>query len=108
MKETILKILAFVFLIGGVSIGGINNLNRHVDYVGPLFVSQNLRWFYFNSVSRSFGRINLCPGMQTKYSWQSDYLYKDKYIRCFSHIHAWQMSDVAVLPEMIGQKDVYF
>ena len=31
-------------------------------------------------------------------SWGSGYLYDSKQIRCFSHVHNWQMSGVAVMP----------
>ena len=85
---------------------------RPVDWIDPLIDCHNSRWFYFNSASRPFGMVNLSPDTNTKGSWRSGYLYKHKHIRCFSHIHAWQMSGVAVLPitgEMTGHKgmDVY-
>ncbi|MCM2370061.1 GH92 family glycosyl hydrolase [Rhodopirellula sp. ICT_H3.1] len=83
-----------------------------VDWVNPLIDTHQSRWFYFNSASRPFGMVNLSPDTQTEGSWDSGYLYGDKYIRCFSHIHAWQMSGIAVLPivgEMTGHQgmDIY-
>lgn len=82
------------------------------DWVDPLIDTVNSRWFYFNSASRPFGMVNLSPDTQTKGSWKSGYLYGDTHIRCFSHIHAWQLSGIPVLPitgEMTGHKgmDVY-
>ncbi|MDD4198924.1 MAG: GH92 family glycosyl hydrolase [Paludibacter sp.] len=60
--------------------------------------THNSRWFYFNSATRPFGMVNLSPDTDTKGSWSSGYLYDSKQIRCFSHIHAWQLSGVAVMP----------
>jgi len=82
------------------------------DWVDPLIDTHNSRWFYFNSASRPFGMVNLSPDTQTKGSWKSGYLYGDKHIRCFSHIHAWQLSGIPVMPivgDMTGHKgmDVY-
>lgn len=83
-----------------------------VEWVDPLIDTHASRWFYFNSASRPFGMVNLSPDTQTKGSWKSGYLYDDTFIRCFSHIHAWQLSGVPVMPitgEMTGPQgmDVY-
>ncbi|WP_374048093.1 GH92 family glycosyl hydrolase [uncultured Parabacteroides sp.] len=74
------------------------NAQKPVDFVNPFIDCHNSRWFYFNSASRPFGMVNLSPDTDTKSTWGSGYLYDSKYIRCFSHIHAWQMSGVAVMP----------
>ncbi len=83
-----------------------------VELVDPLIDTHMSRWFYFNSASRPFGMVNLSPDTDVKGSWKSGYLYGSKEIRCFSHIHAWQLSGVPVMPivgEMIGHRgmDVY-
>jgi len=78
-----------------------------VDWVDPLIDTHESRWFYFNSASRPFGMVNLSPDTQTKGSWKSGYLYGDKAIRCFSHVHAWQLSGIPVMPivgEMTGHQ----
>ena len=82
------------------------------DLVDPLIDTHESRWFYFNSASRPFGMVNLSPDTQTKGSWKSGYLYGDKAVRCFSHIHAWQLSGIPVMPivgDMTGHRgmDVY-
>ena len=69
-----------------------------VDMVNPFIDTHNSRWFYFNSACRPFGMVNLSPDTDTKGSWSSGYLYDSKFIRCFSHIHAWQLAGVAVMP----------
>lgn len=52
----------------------------------------------FSSACRPFGMVSLSPDTDTEHSWGSGYMYGSKYIRCFSHIHNWQMSGVAVMP----------
>ena len=66
--------------------------------VNPQIDTHNSRWFYFSSACRPFGMVNLSPDTSTQGSWKSGYLYDDKTIRCFSHVHAWQMSGIPVLP----------
>ncbi|MBM4152263.1 MAG: glycoside hydrolase family 92 protein [Kiritimatiellaceae bacterium] len=83
-----------------------------VDWVDPLIDTHNSRWFYFNSACRPFGLVNLSPDTQTKGSWQSGYLYGDKAVRCFSHVHGWMLSGIPAMPitgEMTGHQgmDVY-
>jgi len=95
------------FLIPGSLFG-----KTPVEWVDPLIDTHLSRWFYFNSASRPFGMVNLSPDTQTKGSWKSGYLYGDQQIRSFSHIHAWQISGIPVLPitgEMTGHQgmDVY-
>lgn len=69
-----------------------------VDLVNPFVDSHRSRWFFFSSACRPFGMVNLSPDTDTEQSWGSGYLYNSSTIRCFSHIHAWQMSGVAVMP----------
>ena len=71
---------------------------NYVDLVNPFVDSHRSRWFFFNSACRPFGMVSLSPDTDTAQSWGSGYLYDSKYIRCFSHIHNWQMSGVAVMP----------
>ncbi len=69
-----------------------------VDYVDPFIDSHQSRWFYFSSASRPFGMVNLSPDTNVKGSWNSGYLYDSTTLRCFSHVHGWQLSGVPVLP----------
>lgn len=69
-----------------------------VDYVNPFMDSHKSRWFYFASASRPFGMVSLSPDTWVRGSWHSGYMYDSTYVRCFSHIHAWQLSGVPVMP----------
>ncbi|QXP57560.1 glycoside hydrolase family 92 protein [Cellulophaga sp. HaHa_2_95] len=77
-----------------------------VDYtakVYPLLDSENSRWFFFSSANRPFGMVNLNPDTQIGGAWGSGYRYKTDTIKGFSHIHAWQLSGVSVMPVTINE-----
>jgi len=74
------------------------NGDSPASLVNPFVDTHRSRWFFFSSASRPFGMVNLSPDTDTEQSWGSGYLYNSPFIRCFSHIHAWQMSGVAVMP----------
>ncbi len=72
------------------------------DYVEPRIDTHKSRWFYFSSACRPFGMVNLSPDTRTGDDWMHGYMYGDTKIRCFSHIHGWQLYGIAVLP-VIGE-----
>ena len=76
--------------------------NKPVDYVNPFIDSHKSRWIFFSSASRPFGMVNLSPDTNVESPWNSSYLYDSTYIRCFSHIHAWEMSGIPVMP-VVGE-----
>jgi len=90
-KSVVLFVLMLSFNMGHAA-------QKPADLVNVSVDTHNSRWFYFNSATRPFGMVNLSPDTDTKGSWSSGYLYDSKQIRCFSHIHAWQLSGVAVMP----------
>ncbi len=74
-------------------------------WANPLIDSANSRWFFFSSACRPFGMVNLSPDTQPKGAWDSGYLYNETFIHGMSHVHAWQLSGVPVMPvtgEMTG------
>ncbi|MGS2738472.1 GH92 family glycosyl hydrolase [Sinomicrobium sp. M5D2P17] len=82
---------------------------RIVDKVYPLLDTENSRWFFFSSASRPFGMVNLSPDTQINGAWGSGYRYKTDTIKGFSHIHAWQMSGLSVMPvTIVGDKTEIF
>ena len=76
-----------------------------VDLVYPLLDTENSRWFFFSSASRPFGMVNLSPDNQIGGAWGSGYRYNTDTIKGFSHIHAWQMSGVSVMPVIIPKEN---
>lgn len=78
-----------------------------VDYVRPQIDSHKSRWFYFSSACRPFGMVSLSPDTWVRGSWNSGYLYDSTEVRCFSHIHCWQISGIPAMPttgEVMGHK----
>lgn len=71
---------------------------RPVDMVNPIVDAANSRWFFFNSASRPFGMVNLSPDTGVNSDWGSGYRYHSDSIKCFSHVHDWQLSGVPVMP----------
>lgn len=68
------------------------------DEVNPLIDTHKSRWFFFSSASRPFGMVNLSPDTGVDGDWNAGYLYDEKFIRCFSHVHDWQLAAVPVMP----------
>ena len=66
--------------------------------VEPMVDAANSRFFYFNSATRPFGMVNLSPDMNLRGTWNTGYRYNEDTIKCFSHIHCWEMSGIPVLP----------
>jgi predicted alpha-1,2-mannosidase len=77
---------------------------RPVDLIDPRIDTVKSRWFYFSSASRPFGMVNLSPDTGIDGDWNAGYLYNEKFIRCFSHIHDWQLAGIPVMP-VTGKRD---
>ncbi len=73
------------------------------EYVYPFLDSENSRWFFFSSASRPFGMVNLSPDTQVNGAWGSGYRYKVDTVKGFSHVHAWQLSALSVMPVTLGE-----
>ena len=76
-----------------------------VDLVYPLLDTENSRWFFFASANRPFGMVSLSPDTEVDGAWGSGYRYNNDTIQGFSHIHAWQLSGLSVLPVHINAKN---
>lgn len=76
-----------------------------IDLVNVFVDSYNSRWFFFNSATRPLGMVNLCPDTQTGGTWGSGYRYGTDTIKGFSHVHAWQLSGVSVMPVVSSKTD---
>ncbi|WP_430934642.1 GH92 family glycosyl hydrolase [Saccharicrinis sp. 156] len=74
-----------------------------VDLVYPLLDTENSRWFFFSSACRPFGMVNLSPDTQVGGAWGSGYRYKTDTVKGFSHIHAWQLSGLSVMPVTVNK-----
>ena len=75
-----------------------------VNLVYPLLDTENSRWFFFSSASRPFGMVNLSPDTEIDGAWGSGYRYANDTIYGFSHVHAWQLSGLSVIPVSVDDK----
>lgn len=94
MKKRCVHLLVLILF---VKLGNIFAVEP-VDYVKPQIDTHKSRWFFFSSASRPFGLVSLSPDNAVKGSWNSGYLYDSIYVRCFSHVHCWQLSGIPVMP----------
>ncbi|MGQ8338982.1 GH92 family glycosyl hydrolase [Sunxiuqinia sp. A32] len=78
--------------------------NEVVDLVYPHLDSANSRWFFFSSACRPFGMVNLNPDTQLGGAWGSGYRYNTDTVKGFSHIHAWQLAGISVMPVAVDQE----
>lgn len=76
-----------------------------IDLVYPQLDSENSRWFFFSSACRPFGMVNLSPDNQIDGAWGAGYRYNTDTIKGFSHIHAWQLSGLSVMPVTISEEN---
>ena len=107
-SEIAIIITALVFLIScNKELDTVVRKEHHnlVDKVFPLLDTENSRWFYFSSASRPFGMVNLSPDTEIAGAWGSGYQYKIDTIKGFSHIHAWQISGLSVMPVVLSKEN---
>ncbi len=97
MRHLYLSIFLGCFFFTSVFSQSINSFSK-VDLVEPMVDAANSRFFYFSSASRPFGMVNLSPDMNLNGTWNTGYRYNEDTIKCFSHIHCWEMSGIPVLP----------
>ena len=91
---------AFLFLVNSYSVHSQTAIKKVAksDLVEPMVDAANSRFFYFSSASRPFGMVNLSPDMNLNGTWNTGYRYNEDTIKCFSHIHCWELSGIPVLP----------
>jgi predicted alpha-1,2-mannosidase len=102
-KNTWFKFMLVLFI--PLILSGCNKSIRVVDLVVPTVDSKNSRWFFFNSATRPFGMVNLSPDTQVGGDWGAGYRYGVDTIKGFSHIHAWQLSGLSVMPVTITEEN---
>ncbi|MBI5381579.1 MAG: glycoside hydrolase family 92 protein [Opitutae bacterium] len=68
-----------------------------VDYADPLIGTSESRWMLNPGATLPFGMVQLSPDNQGT-DWKSGYEYTLESISGFSHIHAWTMAGLSVMP----------
>lgn len=78
--------------------GDLNSNSKPVDFANVRMGTRNSRFYYFVSAARPEGMIQLSPDTKPEGTWRAGYIYVIDEIRCFSHIHSWQISGLPVMP----------
>jgi predicted alpha-1,2-mannosidase len=107
LKNSIIGISCILFLMISCKSKEKVSIDKqdYVDKVYPLLDTENSRWFFFSSACRPFGMVNLSPDTQNGGDWGSGYRYNTDTIKGFSHIHAWQMSGLSIMPIAISKTE---
>ena len=92
-RKSILFISIVVQVVTSKSIA--QDLTKNVN---PFIDTHKSRWFFFASAARPFGMVSLSPDTWVKGDWKAGYLYDTLSVRCFSHVHEWQLSGIPVMP----------
>jgi len=76
------------------------NTKQPVEWVDPLIDTAKpmIRWVFTASACRPFGMVRLSPDTEVRGTWGSGYCYNTNKIRGFSHIHAWQLAGIPIMP----------
>lgn len=93
MKLKIL--LALVLLACNITAKALQK--EFVDYVDPFIGTSNSRWMLGPYAQVPFGMVQLGPDNQGNV-WMGGYEYSICNVSAFSHIHAWTMGGLAVMP----------
>ncbi len=93
MKYT--RFLLILIFLKGVS--GIAQQKQPVDYADPLMGTSESRWMLTPGPTLPFGMVQLSPDNQAQ-NWKAGYEYTIASIFGFSHIHAWTMAGLSVMP----------
>ena len=94
--------LKFVLLFAVIFIGNLCNITaqsnrKPVDWVDVFIGTSNSRWMLGPYATAPFGMIQLGPDNQG-YVWMGGYDYAINSISGFSHIHAWTMAGLRMMP----------
>jgi predicted alpha-1,2-mannosidase len=76
-----------------------NSSKEPVDYVDVFTGTSNSRWMLGPYASVPYGMVQLGPDNQAS-GWMGGYEYSIMNVSGFSHIHAWTMSGLRVMPAM--------
>ena len=94
---------AILFFAGIIFIFGCGPLRsapkKPVDYVDLFTGTSNSRWMLGPYASVPYGMVELGPDNQAS-GWMGGYEYSLMNVSGFSHIHAWTMSGLRIMPAM--------
>ncbi|SHI79841.1 alpha-1,2-mannosidase, putative [Tangfeifania diversioriginum] len=90
-------LLLILFLVFSLGADCLAQQKQPVDYADPLMGTSESRWMLNPGSTLPFGMVQLCPDNQAQ-NWKAGYEYTIGSIFGFSHIHAWTMAGLSVMP----------
>lgn len=97
----LMKAIIFCLLVSST----ISAQKRNSDYVNLFMGTSNSRWMLFPGATLPFGMVKLSPDNQENV-WNGGYEYTINSISGFSHLHAFGLSGLSVMP-VVGKLDLY-
>ena len=95
-----IRLLILLYLFGpAVYASSSKSSKEPVDYVDLFIGTSNSRWMLGPYASVPYGMVELGPDNQAS-GWMGGYEYSIMNVSGFSHIHAWTMSGLRVMPAM--------
>ena len=98
-----LLVLQMIFLTCLSSVFGQTD-REPVDYVDVFIGTSNSRWMLGPYATMPYGMVQLGPdnqGLKESYNWMGGYEYAINSVDGFSHLHAWTMAGLRVMPATV-------
>ena len=90
--------VSFIFLIS-LSFQSFAQEKEPIDYVDVFLGTSNSRWMLGPYTGRPYGMVQLGPDNQNR-GWMAGYEYSINNVSGFSHLHAWTMSGLLMMPQV--------
>src|SRR5665647_1625086 len=100
MKMIVMKLKILLFVLGTLGFlypSIAQNKHNPVDYVNVFTGTSNSRWMLGPYAGVPYGMVQLGPDNQES-GWMAGYEYSIMNVTGFSHIHAWTMAGLMVMP----------
>jgi predicted alpha-1,2-mannosidase len=95
-KDPAKKVIGLLLLLSS-SFSILAQQKEPVDYADPMVGTSESRWMLNPGATLPFGMVQLSPDNQGT-DWKAGYEYTLSSISGFSHIHAWTMAGLSVMP----------
>lgn len=97
----LIKLFTFFWTLSLSSLSFSQTIKEPVDYVDPFMGTSNSRWMLGPYATMPYGMIQLGPdnqGSDQGYNWMAGYEYAINSVAGFSHLHAWTMAGLRIMP----------
>lgn len=92
-----IRIIIYSLIIFNLGFTQLFGQKSPIDYADPLIGTSESRWMLNPGATLPFGMVQLSPDNQSQY-WKAGYEYTIGSVFGFSHLHAWTMSGLSIMP----------